>query len=240
MFDIAEVTQHKAFQLKGSLFTLTVLQLIEPEPEAFKSQLADLLIQAPKFFADAPVVLDLQTLINNNTPVDFNALIKELRAVGMIPIGVRGGTQDRHQAARKAGLAILSAAKTETPQITTRQKKPSTEIKTEKARSRIITKPVRSGQQIYAKDGDLIILGPVSEGAELLADGSIHIYGPLRGRALAGIQGDSEARIFCHSLEAELVSIAGSYIVSEAMLESHQRQPTQIYLKDGGLKIVPL
>lgn len=79
----------------------------------------------------------------------------------------------------------------------------------------MVTTPIRGGQQIYAQGGDLIVLAPVSPGAELLADGNIHVYGPLRGRALAGIKGDTSARIFCQQLAAEMVSIAGQYKVAE-------------------------
>ncbi|HBB24549.1 MAG TPA: septum site-determining protein MinC, partial [Pseudomonas sp.] len=81
--------------------------------------------------------------------------------------------------------------------------------------TRVVTTPIRGGQQIYAQGGDLIVLAPVSPGAELLADGNIHVYGPLRGRALAGIKGDTSARIFCQQLAAEMVSIAGQYKVAE-------------------------
>jgi septum site-determining protein MinC len=104
----------------------------------------------------------------------------------------------------------------------------------------IITEPVRSGRQIYAARGDLIVMGPVSAGAELLADGNIHVYSSLRGRALAGISGDTSARIFCHSLEAELVSIAGLYRVSEDLEKSVFKKPVHIYLDDGYLRMDPL
>ena len=104
----------------------------------------------------------------------------------------------------------------------------------------IITEPVRSGRQIYAARGDLIVMGPVSAGAELLADGNIHVYSSLRGRALAGISGDTNARIFCHSLEAELVSIAGLYRVSEDLDASVFKKQVHIYLDDGYLRMDPL
>lgn len=98
--------------------------------------------------------------------------------------------------------------------------------------------PVRSGQQVVAKGGDLVVSAAVSPGAEVLADGNIHVYGPLRGRALAGISGNKEARIFCMSLEAELVSIAGSYCLSDAITPHHG--PCQIFLKDDHIHIEPI
>ncbi|MAB25605.1 MAG: septum site-determining protein MinC [Pseudomonadales bacterium] len=106
---------------------------------------------------------------------------------------------------------------------------------------RLITEPVRSGQQVYARGGDLIVMAPVSAGAELLADGHIHVYGPLRGRALAGVQGNTEARIFCQNLEAELVSIAGQYKVAEDLRkEQHWKQAVHISLAGDSLKISAL
>jgi len=104
----------------------------------------------------------------------------------------------------------------------------------------VIRDPVRSGQQIYAEKTDLIITASVGYGAEVLADGNIHIYGALRGRALAGISGDEGARIFCQSLEAELVSIAGLYQVSEDIDKAMIRKATQISLKSGYLVMDPL
>ena len=105
------------------------------------------------------------------------------------------------------------------------------------ARSRIFSHPIRSGQQVYAPDGDLIILGTVSAGAEVIADGNIHIYGALRGRALAGVKGDIEPRIFCQSLEAELVSIAGRYRISEQIDPADRGKAMQIHLVEDRLII---
>ena len=100
--------------------------------------------------------------------------------------------------------------------------------------------PVRSGQQLYARGTDLIIRAAVSPGAEVLADGSIHVYGALRGRALAGCRGEESARIFCQSLEAELVAIAGNYLVAEDMASEHRKQPSMVRLSDEKLTIETL
>lgn len=103
--------------------------------------------------------------------------------------------------------------------------------------SKVVTKPVRSGQQVYAEGADLILMASVSEGAEVLADGHIHVYGTLRGRALAGVKGDTDARIFCQQLEAELVSVAGQFVLSDKIRESCWKKPAQIYLRDESIKI---
>jgi septum site-determining protein MinC len=103
--------------------------------------------------------------------------------------------------------------------------------------SKIVTKPVRSGQQIYAEGADLILMAQVSEGAEVLADGHIHVYGTLRGRALAGVKGDLDARIFCQQLEAELVSVAGQFVLNDKIRENCWKKPAQIYLHDKSIQI---
>jgi septum site-determining protein MinC len=102
-----------------------------------------------------------------------------------------------------------------------------------------VTQPVRSGTQIYARGGDLIVTAPVSAGAEVIADGNVHIYGTLRGRAIAGAAGDENARLFVQRLEAELICVAGRYLVSEAIPAEHLHQPVQVALVDEQLRIVP-
>jgi septum site-determining protein MinC len=108
-------------------------------------------------------------------------------------------------------------------------------------KNKLVYDPVRSGQQIYAGDGDLVLLSPVNAGAEVIADGNIHCYAPLRGRALAGVKGNTGARIFCQCMEAELVAISGNYqIFEEEWPEKVYRKAVQIYLEDERLHIVPL
>jgi septum site-determining protein MinC len=133
------------------------------------------------------------------------------------------------------GLALLNAsAAQDKPIIEPAQENLTLEL----IKSKLITSPVRSGQQIVAKGKDLIVTSSVSHGAELLSDGNIHVYGALRGRALAGISGDLEARIYCQSLEAELVSIAGFYRLSDAI--EPLAGPCQIYLVNEHIVIEPL
>jgi septum site-determining protein MinC len=108
-----------------------------------------------------------------------------------------------------------------------------------RTRTRLVTEPVRSGRQIYARGGDLVVVAPVSAGAELIADGHIHVYGALRGRAMAGATGDQSARIFAQRFEAELVSIAGRYLVSDAIAPEHLNGPAQVALIDDRLAVLP-
>lgn len=223
-------------QLKGSLFTLTVLQLIENNLSSLFEQLEVMVKQAPKFFQNAPIVIDLQKIKNSNDSVDFFTMAETLRGHGLIPVGVRGGNAQQHSQALSAGLALLPETRQDPEPTASTHTQPHKQPPVKQS-SKVITQQVRSGQQIYANGGDLIVLAPVSPGAELLADGHIHVYGPLRGRALAGVNGNSQARIFCQSLEAELVSIAGHYWVKEDLKKSTERKSVSIYLMNEHLHI---
>lgn len=243
-------TTNTVFQLKGSLFTLTVLHLLKFDLTVLAEQLSLAVKQAPKFFQQMPIVIDLQKLPNTEPAVDFSALITCLREQGLIPLGIRGGTTAQQHDALKINLAIFPVTtKTESIEITPPAKSTKATVKsTTSSRSpepthqptKVITQPVRSGQQIYARNTDLVILAPVSAGAELIADGHIHIYGPLRGRALAGVSGNENARIFCQNLEAELISIAGHYWVSEDIQKNPLKQNVHIYLDKDRLRIAEL
>lgn len=227
-------SQMLAFQLKGSLFTLTSLQLLTTELDSIRAQLATQVQRSPSFFKNAPIIIELQKVANLPQGIDFQALSRLLRDFNLILVGVRGGNDLQISAALSAGLAVLAATK---PSV---KDAGSSAIKKQsllQPKTKLITQPVRSGQQIYAKGGDLIVTAPVSAGAELLADGNIHVYGPLRGRALAGINGDKTARIFCRSLAAELVSIAGHYWVSEDLKVPLDREGVQIYLEEDRLRL---
>lgn len=237
-----------SFQLKGGLYPLTALQLLETDLAIFETQLTTKIQQAPKFFLNAPIVIDLQKVNQAESSVDFVQLLAILRLKKLIPVGVKGGHPEQQAAALKAGLPILPEDSRDLikPENTPKETAPVTTATTATTteptanNTKMILEPVRSGQQIYARGGDLIVLAPVSHGAELLADGHIHIYGPLRGRALAGVTGDESARIFCQSLEAELISIAGEYKISEDIDQSFWRLGVEISLQAGRLHIRPL
>ena len=253
--------QASCLQLKGSLLPLTVLELSYFEPAQFSAELSEKAAQAPDFFKDLPVVIGLTKFDNAKGPSDFEKIISICKTYSVKPIAVRGGSETQQIAAKLAGLPCLPAKKERAVPPTDGEVAPSNEKveevkaeepakaqqETEKTSdevkvkaSRIIYQPVRSGQQVYAQDCDLIVLSQVSAGAEVLADGNIHIYGPLRGRALAGVRGNTEARIFCNSLEAELVSIAGQYKISEDLQTGSWKKPAQIHLTDEKLTVKPL
>ena len=239
-----------ALELRSGSYTLPTLRLFDSNVDLIHQQLKEKIDQSPSFFVNSPVVLDLQTL--EQSELDFDALIKVITELKMCVSGVRGGTPDLHASAAECGLAVLAigASRITEPTDSSEQKKalekPTTaESEPEQAdaiifTSETITAPVRSGQRRYTRHGDLIALAQISEGAELMADGNIHIYGTLRGRALAGVQGDTSARIYCQNLQAELVAIAGHYQVSEDIDDALFKQPVQIYLTDQKLVIEKL
>jgi septum site-determining protein MinC len=227
------MAQKSCFQLKGSLFTLTVLQLFHNDLSCLKKELAEKVEMAPNFFNNTPVVIDLHKLEENQSDIDFKLLSEIICSFHIIPVGIKGSTNDQKVAIEGAGLAILAEAKTPAKKPTETVQQESIEAETDNSsvnkaeietpaivektpqHTLFVKQSVRSGQQINAPDGDLIIVGSVSAGAEILAAGNIHIYGTLRGRALAGIKGDQSAGIFCHTLQAELISIAGIYLLCD-------------------------
>lgn len=238
------------FHLKGGMLTMTVVELVRQAPERFAMQLAEKVEQAPNFFQDTPVLISLEKL---DEPLDITGLIALLRICrdhGLLPVALRGNESFR-SLAQQASLVLLPPGRGRDKILETSEPaaKPvaeaasATEQPTPTAQptaTKVITQPVRSGQQVYAPGGDLIVLAPVSAGSELLADGHIHVYGPLRGRALAGVRGDTRARIFCQSLEAELVSVAGQYKVAEDLRRQQWKEAVQVYLEGDSLKIAAL
>ncbi len=245
---MATEQQQTPFTLKGSLFTITVMQLSTTNIDAILAHFNKLVEQTPRFFQHAPMVLDMQRL-REPSKLNLVMLIEALRTLGPIPIGVRGATDKALQEqARMINLAIFPASKTDAndKNIATAETKERTatgqnnKIKAKNNSTKLITQPVRSGQQLYAKGGDLIVTSSVSNGAELLADGNIHIYGKLRGRALAGVNGNLQARIFCKQLDPELISIAGHYQINENLNIKSYNGPVQIYLQGERLQIESL
>ncbi len=224
------------FELKGSLFTLTVMHLFHLDHAVIERHLLDKVKQAPGFFNNTPVVIDLEGMTEPKQAIDFERLYALLRKNGLIPVGIRNGSPEYQEAALLAGLPMLPERRSNTNANGLIRKTDLNEL-TASLRNRIIRQPVRSGQEVYAPDGDLIVLGAVSAGADVIADGNIHIYGALRGRALAGVKGNIESWIFCQSLEAELISIAGHYQVCEQFNPTDLAKAAQICLREERLII---
>lgn len=227
--------QSAPFQIRGSNFSLLTLRLKDPRDDRFFERLAATLALAPGFYSNAPIVIDL-SLVVRESPIDLAPFCRKLQELGLVPVGFQGATAEWEQSALAAGLSVFPAGRAAEASTV----RPRGAPLPKPGAARVVSEPVRSGQQIYAAQGDLVVMAAVSRGAELLADGHIHCYGPLRGRALAGMSGDTSARIFCRVFDADLVSIAGIYLVSEQMDPELIGGPAQIRLVRERLVIEPL
>lgn len=231
-----------AFQLKGGSFTGTVLELHTTDLTLVAAHLAARLQDAAAWLRESPVILNLDKVAGSDA--DWAGLIALCRANGVSLVGIRA-PQALQAALQSLEVPVLQGlkrkgAEVEVAAAPTPAPAPAPAPVAPRAATRIITQPVRGGQQIYA-EGDLIVLAPVSAGAEVLADGNIHIYAPLRGRALAGVQGNIDARVFCQSLEAELVSVAGRYRVAEDLRKTKQwGKAVQVLLDQDQLNLLDL
>jgi len=218
-------------ELKGSSFTLSVIHVHDAQPEDIRQALQQKIEQAPDFLKEAPVVINVSALPHD---VNWPQLRRIFSATGLYVVGVSGckDPQLKRDIVR-SGLPLLNEGK---PQRRTPvSAAPAAALKTKR-----VDAPVRSGQQIYARNCDLIVTSSVSAGAELIADGNIHIYGMMRGRALAGASGDALSQIFCTHLSPELVSIAGQYWLSDQIPAEFSGKAARLSLQDNTLTIQPL
>ena len=215
--------------------------------------------RSPKLFARAAVILDFGGLAASPDAATARALVEALREAGVLPVALAWGSSDNEALAVQIGLPVLARfraqyepvadqaetgapAATPAPSPAAAPRAPAaTPPAAEPAAPGLVqTAPVRSGQQLYAENRDLTVMSQVGAGAEVIADGSIHIYGPLRGRALAGAQGNATARIFCRAFHAELVAVAGHYKVLEDIPKELHGKAVQVWLDNDELKIAAL
>ena len=291
------MTSDKAVEMKGGMYAFMSLRLHSTDLDAIERALVDKVQQAPGFFKDTPVVVDLSALEapparepgeredededasapdgGAPTTLDGEGLIRCIRRAGLVPIVASTGDKSSPLAAsvslpliesgarrsaesdaRPGGGAAVSLVSGVPGAQRTRPDGPDggfggalpgatgqTTIERVEYVVRtpmLVDRPVRSGQQLYARDTDLVVVGQVGPGAEVIADNNIHVYGPLRGRALCGVSGNTDARIFCQSLEAELVSVAGNFRMLETIPENLRGRPAKIFLDNERLSIEPL
>jgi len=289
------VSGNKEVELKGGMYTFMSLKLHTNDLSVIDTRLGEKVQQAPGFFKDSPVVVDLSDIeagLEDGETFDTAHLFNKIRSHKLIPI-VASITDKNSAFASSIALPLVEAG-TDKPDRQTKQSDsskdettdndqtsdnakadgakadgessdsstessessdsensnnksdsdldlaPAKQIEVQVKAPKLVNKPVRSGQQVYAADTDLIIMGQVGAGAEVIASQNIHVYGPLRGRALCGISGNTSTRIFCQSLEAELVSVAGIFRVLEEIPEELRGKPAQIWLDKDKLNIEPL
>ena len=248
-------------KLKGEMSMLNVLHLQDLDVESICAELQQKRDEAPQFFMQSPIVVDCSSLGDELASYDFSSLREGLLSLGFIPVGIRNIPEEMNKAVADSGWAIMRATakmpsvegsekQEEAPQEKVETPTEAKETKTEipvavevpaaEISSLTVERPVRSGQQIYAASADMTVLAPTSAGSEVMADGSIHVYGPLRGRVLAGARGNESARIFCQSLQAELIAIAGRYQLLDEVDTALIGKPAMIRLEGEKLIIESL
>ena len=227
MADVSPGRSRAVFEFKSATLPLIAVILKTADLDVLAKALDAQLADTPDFFEQEPVVIDLSQLPQDAAAIDFDTLRRLLARHQTQPIAVRGGNAAHASAARLAGLSITSMPVAPPPRAAPAAAPANAEPQIVKEVTAppggtiVIDRPLRSGQQVYARGGDVIVLGVVNFGAEVIADGHIHVYAPLRGKAMAGARGNTEARIFSTCLEAQLLAIAGIYRTSEVALPSH-------------------
>lgn len=217
-----------SFEIKSANLPLLALRLATGDLAAVHAEWERQYAELPDFFDQEPLVIDLSVVPEAEPPLDFAALLDLLRRYRVQPLAYKGGTPAWASAAQAAGLvaasdtALLRPLPEPTPPPVHAEPQPEAlpEPSAAPLPPQVLDKPLRSGQRYYAKGRDLVVLAPVSSGAEVIADGHLYFYAPLRGRAAAGASGDTEARIFVPRLEAELLSIAGHYRTAEQLRDT--------------------
>lgn len=232
--------------------SFTVLRLRSTDLELVERQLRVKTAQLPSLFLDAPVLVDLGALGDEASSLPLGELVRAMRACKLVPVAAANVPDDLRGAVSDAGLGLWRAPLGGRPRAA-----PDDEAETpapEPAGSVaaappprapftgpvVVTKPVRGGQVVHARDNDLVVLAPVNPGAQVIADGHLHIYAPLRGRAVAGASGLPGARIFCQKLEAELVAVSGAYVSAEEIPAELRGRAVQVFLENEQCRITPL
>lgn len=258
-----------AFKIKTGTLPVLQLHILTTDMAQLEEQLALRLKLTPDFFASTPIALELTAIADSATELNYAELAAFMLEHGMCAAGVVGGSAAQRAAAVQAGLGLFTEApvrnaikrdhaqpETARPAVELREQSELPGLALSETPSAaphqaaadiparptmVIDRPVRTGQRIYAEGGSLVVLAIVNAGAELIADGDIHVYAPMRGKAIAGAQGNAAARIFVQGMEAELLSIAGCFKVFEDGIPENVRgKPAQVHLEGSRLLILPL
>jgi septum site-determining protein MinC len=220
---------------------LVALLLKTAHVDAVSAALGHQLAESPGFFDHDPLVIDVTALPQDLSASEFDLakLLAVLRQHGLVPLAIKGANSPVLLVAQALGLVDASDARIRRSMPLAEPLNPAPKVLAEPVAQQplgalVIDKPLRSGQQVYAKGRDLVVLAVVNPGAEVIADGSIHVYSSLRGKAIAGARGNTKAMIFAHSMEPELISIAGVYRTSENPLPAEVAGlPAQVCLQSG-------
>ena len=249
----ADASAASAMDLRFGQVGLLQVRLRQNDPAAILAQLSARIASAPQFFQHTGVCLDLSALDTPPDELALRAVIDAVRRAGLITVGLSDHAEGMDGLAADLGLPVLggfrqlsrpperlkaavkaaaAAAEAEAEAVT----EPAPPAAPPPVAAQIHTQPVRSGQRVYARDRDLVLTATVGAGAEVMADGCVHVYGTLRGRAMAGVRGDASARLFCQEFRAELVAIAGVFRVFETLPVELEGHPVQAWLEGEDLK----
>ena len=250
----AAVAHEPAFEIRFGQVGLAQMRIRSTDSEAVQAQLTARVAAAPALFERAALCLDLSPLDHEISAADLRAVLDAIRRTGMLPVGLAHGTAAVEALARELNLPVLTqfrAQKSYGAAVAAVKAAPAPEVVATPAAPPVPAapaeeivalptlmhhRPVRSGQKIYARHRDLVVTSAVGAGAEVMADGCVHVYGTLRGRAMAGVRGEVSARVFCHEFNAELVSIAGVFRVFETIPPELAGKPVQAWLDGDDLR----
>jgi septum site-determining protein MinC len=200
--------ESNTLKLRSRLAPSHQIPVSSSDPNEFEQQLTKTIKKAPSLFLFAPTILDISNLGHQPEATDIQAILQICRNCHLVPYALTSTDGAHKKLAHTQGLAWVEFKAGHTP-------KTQAAAQTQITETKVVTTPVRSGQQIYAKDANLLITSQVSAGAEVLADGSIHILGALRGKAIAGAQGATHSEVICQQMEAELIAVSGTYLLQE-------------------------
>jgi septum site-determining protein MinC len=253
----AAVAHEPAFEIRFGQVGLAQMRIRSTDAEAVQAQLTARVAAAPALFERAALCLDLSPLDHEISATDLRAVLDAIRRTGMLPVGLAHGTAAIEALARELNLPVLTQFRAQksygaavaavkavpAPEVAATPAAPAAPAAPAPSAEEIVAlptlmhhRPVRSGQKIYARHRDLVVTSAVGAGAEVMADGCVHVYGTLRGRAMAGVRGEVSARVFCHEFNAELVSIAGVFRVFETIPPDLAGKPVQAWLDGDDLR----
>lgn len=219
-----------SFDLKSAHLPLLALLLKSPDLDLLRRELGERYGDQPEFFDHDALLIDLHALGEQPVP-DLSALAALLQSHRLRAVAVHARDDAQREAARSAGLPVADGVGLARPEPAPAAAPAPVAAPLPDPSALVVDRPLRSGQQVYARGRDLVVLAPVNPGAEVVADGHIHVYAPLRGKAMAGARGNSGARIFSLAMSPELISIAGIYRTSEVPLpDALQGRPAQVRL----------
>jgi septum site-determining protein MinC len=232
----AEATREHAVEIRYGQVGLLQVRLHTTDPGSILDELTGKMATAPQFFERTAVCLDLSTLAKAPTLEEIKTVIEVVRRAGMLSVGLAQGGASTDALAQELDLPVFMYGRAKPAPVV--QPAVAPPPAPEPALPAMMQhQPVRSGQRVYARNRDLIVTATVAAGAEVMADGCVHIYGPLRGRVMAGAHGDTEARVFCQAFNAELVSIAGVFRVFETIPAELAGMPVQAWLAGEDLRL---